>query len=290
MPGTYFSERLAAAISTTIAAQRGVRATIDELAGIAPRALTDATDVVIEKMPDFVESWGPMALTPTPFSPVVDGDVLPCAPWRALAAGAARDIDLLIGHTRDEFRLYTSRPGNEPTEARVAAAFDHLAPGTDGKELYRTTYPDTTPARRYELLNSDWLFRMPGLHLADATYTGGGPVWLYELGWSFNSEQGASHCLDFLLVFGTLAPDEVRAHRFAHPSAANEITRVSHRMRTDWVTFATTGDPGWPPYDSHTRSTRVYNAVPTTQPYPEERSRRIWSTYRFDTLDLPHTD
>ncbi|MGW4767183.1 carboxylesterase/lipase family protein [Nocardia sp. NPDC004278] len=290
MPGTYFSERLATAISTTIAAQLGARATIDDLARLPPRALTDATDAVIQKMPEFVESWGPMALTPTPFSPVIDGDILPRAPWRALADGAARDIDLLIGHTRDEYRLYTSRPGGEPNDARLTAAFDHLAPSTDGSELYRTAYPDATPGQRFEVLNSDWLFRMPSLHLADAAHAGGGPVWLYELAWSFNSEQGASHALDFLLIFGTLSPEEVRAHRCAHPNAANEITHVAHHMRADWVGFATTGKPGWAPYDPHTRTTRVYNTEPITQPYPEEGSRRIWSTHQFDTLDLPHAE
>ena len=86
-----------------------------------------------------------MALTPTPFSPIVDGDVLPRAPWRALADGAARDIDLLIGHTRDEYRLYTSRPGGEPTDARMT---QHRPPRPqqDGNGLYRTAYPDATPS------------------------------------------------------------------------------------------------------------------------------------------------
>jgi para-nitrobenzyl esterase len=59
--------------------------------------------VVIEKMPEFVESWGPTSLTPTPFSPVVDGVQLPDAPWQALAGGTAPDIDLLVGHTCDEY-------------------------------------------------------------------------------------------------------------------------------------------------------------------------------------------
>ncbi|WP_218024348.1 carboxylesterase/lipase family protein [Nocardia lijiangensis] len=284
MPGTYFSERLAATISTTIAAELGARATVGELARLSPRALVDATDAVIRTMPEFVESWGPMALTPTPFSPVVDGVSLPDAPWRALARGAARDIDLLIGHTRDEYRLYTSRPDGEPPDALMTAAFDHLTPNSNGD--YRVAYPDATPAELYEILNTDWLFRMPSLHLADAAHDGGGPVWLYELCWSFNREQGASHCLDFLLVFGTLGADEVRAHRSAHPNAAHELTPIAHHMRTEWVSFAATGKPGWAPYDPHTRTTRVYNAEPTTEPYPEERSRRIWCAHRFDTLDL----
>jgi para-nitrobenzyl esterase len=282
MPGTYFSERLAASISTTIAAELGVQATTGELTRVPSRALTDATATVLQKMPEFVETWGPMALTPTPFSPVVDGTVLPDAPWRALARGAARDIDLLVGHTRDEYRLYASAAA----DARMTAAFDHLAPTTDGRGRYRAAYPDATVGQLYELLNADWLFRMPSLHLADAAHAGGGSVWLYELCWSFNREQGASHCLDFLLVFGTLGIDDVRAHRSAHPNAANEITHVSEHMRTDWVRFATTGTPGWVPYDPHTRTTRVYDVAPTNQPYPEERSRRIWSTHQFDTLDL----
>ncbi|MFD8098175.1 carboxylesterase/lipase family protein [Nocardia fluminea] len=288
MPGTYFTPQLAAAISATIAAELGVRATVSDLSQLAPRALTDATTSIISKMPELVDIWGPMTFTPTPFSPVVDGDVLPSAPWSALADGAAREVDLLIGHTRDEFRLYTSRTGSEPTTARTSAAFHHLAPTPDGDRLYRTAYPDATPSQQLEVLHTDWLFRMPSLHLADAAHTGGGPVWLYELTWSFNAEQGASHCLDFLLLFGTLSPDEVRAHRAAHPSAADEITHVAQQMRTDWVNFATTGNPGWTPYDPRARTTRVYDAEPVTQPYPEEPSRRIWSAHRFDTLDLTH--
>ena len=72
----------------------------------------------------------------------------------------------------------------------------------------------------------------------------------------------------------------------ACPNASNEVVRVSRAQRTDWVNFASTGNPGWASYHPNTRSTRVYTAEPTTQPYPEKRSRRICSTHRFDTLDL----
>jgi para-nitrobenzyl esterase len=57
-------------------------------------------------------------------------------------------------------------------------------------------------------------------------------------------------------------------------------------MRADWLRFAATGDPGWPRYDRAGRTTRVYDAEPTVQPYPEEASPRIWQGHRFDTLDL----
>ncbi|PXX70809.1 carboxylesterase type B [Nocardia tenerifensis] len=282
MAGTYFSEGLAAAISTTIAAEVGGRATIDDLARHTPHALVTAAGAVLERMPDHVESWGPMALTPTPFSPVVDGDVLPQAPWRALAEGAARTIDLLVGHTRDEYRLFNTRLGDEVTDAEVDATLHRLAPIPGGR--YRAGYPEATPGQLYEIINSDWLFRMPSVHLADAAHAGGGRVWSYELCWDFNRDEGASHSLDVLLVLGTLSPDDVRDHPSALPNAAAESIRVGDHMRKDWRTFATTGDPGWTPYEPPTRATRVYTAEPTTRPYPEERSRRVWRTHRFGAL------
>lgn len=128
---------------------------------------------------------------------------------------------------------------------------------------------------------------MLALHLADAAHAGGQPVWFYELAWSFNADEGASHGLDFLLIFGTLSPDTVHAHPSAHRNAADEIIQVAHQMRSDWVSFATTGAPGWAPYDPHTRITRVYNAETTTEPYPEEDSRSVWAAHQFDILDLP---
>ncbi|WP_280307127.1 hypothetical protein [Nocardia neocaledoniensis] len=61
---------------------------------------------------------------------------------------------------------------------------------------------------------------------------------------------------------------------------------MSRALRADWVEFAATGEPGWDPYAPPGRTTRVYDATATVGPYLEERSRRIWSTHRFGTLDL----
>ncbi|WP_067478855.1 carboxylesterase family protein [Nocardia amamiensis] len=63
--------------------------------------------------------------------PVVDGDVLPEAPWQALAAGTGRDIDLLVGHTRDEYRLFNTQLGIEMTDEQVNTTLGWLAPGPD---------------------------------------------------------------------------------------------------------------------------------------------------------------
>lgn len=83
-----------------------------------------------------------------------------------------------------------------------------------------------------------------------------------------------------------LGIEDVTSHRSAHPNAKIELARISGDMRTECVNFVSRGNPGWPRYDPQTRSTRVHNAEPTTLPYPEEPSRRLWANHRFDTLDL----
>jgi para-nitrobenzyl esterase len=224
-----------------------------------------------------------MALTPTPFSPVVDGDVLPQSPWTALCGGAARGVELLTGHTRDEYRQLAVA---DVTDEQVTAVLDRLAPGEHGSAAYRAAHPGATAAELHEMVMADWLMRMPTLHLAEAQVAGGGRAWTYELCWGFGP-QGASHSLDVLLVLGTIHHGDELRRTAARPTAAAEAELLAKRMRADWLAFAASGDPGWAPYDPHTRTTCVYDARPSTGPYPEEVSRRIWHEHRFDTLDLP---
>ena len=280
VPGTFFTTRLAADVTASIASSVGTEATAAGLARIPPSELVRVTQAVVRSLPRRVRTWGPMATTPTPFSPVVDGDTLSRSPWPALADGAGRGIDLLVGHTRDEYREFAARRG-EITDAQATATLDRLLPG--GSTAYRAAYPEAGPALLYELANADWLMRMPSLGLADAQHAGGGPAWTYELRWGPGPD-GASHGLDARLVFGSIDVEALRAAFGA--DVADEAVHLSEVVRADWLRFAATGDPGWPRYTPAERSTRVYDAEPSVQPYPEERSRRIWQEHPFDTQDL----
>jgi carboxylesterase type B len=42
-------------------------------------------------------------------------------------------------------------------------------------------YPDADAETLFELVNSDWLFRMPTLHLAQAHAAAGGKTFLYQV-------------------------------------------------------------------------------------------------------------
>ncbi|QYN40731.1 carboxylesterase family protein [Pseudonocardia sp. DSM 110487] len=281
LPGTFFTPALAADVAAEVATELGRSPRAADLADVAPDALVEAARAVTDRLPLRVDRWGAVAYTPTPFSPVVDGDVLPSSPWAALAGGAARAVDLLVGHTRDEFSLLAARLG-DIDDAGADALLDGLAP-TPGAHRYRAAHPSASPNALRDTAMSDWLWRMPALHLAEAALAGGAPVWLYELCWGFNS-LGASHGLDTLLVFGTthIETGLVEAGR----DAVAQAERLSSLMRGEHLAFAAAGDPGWPNYTTSERTTRVYDAEPTVGPYPEERAREIWRDLRFDVLDL----
>ena len=183
VPSTFFSPALATDITAAIAVAAGLPATAAAFRTADPARLTAAADAV--RPGDHLGRWGPVAYTPTPFSPVVDGEVLPAAPWRAVAAGAARHVDLITGHTRDEYRLFMQAYGlqGKITAELASDALAGLGPSTPaGAEAsYRAAYPDADPETLFELVHTDWLFRMPTLHLAQAHAASGGRTFLYEL-------------------------------------------------------------------------------------------------------------
>ena len=281
LPGTYFTSALATDIATEICAELGSKATAGALADVAPDDLVAASVLVKGRLPLRVDRWGAVAYTPTPFSPVVDGDVLPTTPWAALAAGIAGEVDLLIGHGRDEYSLLAAQLPHI-ADGDVDRLIEQLTP-TPGSRRYRQAFPSLRSDDLREIALSDWCFRMPALHLAEAADRGGTPVWLYELRWGYG-RQGASHSLDTLLVFGTTdIHGEVSA---AGPDALATVAQLSSVLRAEHLAFAATGDPGWTRFRLPDRRTRVYDPQPTVDGYPEERSRDIWSEQTFFALDL----
>jgi para-nitrobenzyl esterase len=282
LPGAFYSAPLAADIGEAIAAELGLRATTAELSGVDPVRLVAAADAVNVKLHQYQGRWGRVAQTSSPFAPVVDGEVLPAAPWQALAAGAARDVRLIAGHNRDECRLFLAMAGQlgKVSDEQAAQALRVLGPGPDGEQAYRAAFPGASAESLYELVQNDSVFRMPTLHLAEAQAAGGGVAYLYELTWAAPANGGilgACHGLDGPLAFGNLG--EGFAARLIGPPPFPAAEEVSAQFRAAWTRFAATGDPGWPAYDPRQRLTRVFDIPPTVTPYPEETSRRLWQDH-----------
>ncbi|MCF2127525.1 carboxylesterase family protein [Strepomyces sp. STD 3.1] len=288
VPGTFFSPELARDLGTALAAEAGLRPTVADLGTVPPEQLVKAGQALAPKMPGRVDRWGQAAPTVTPYAPVVDGEVLPVMPWRALASGASREVDLVVGHNRDENRLFSMMAGKLGSigEERAGAALRLYAPG--GEAAYREAFPGASANDLYERVQTDWLFGMPSLHLAEAHVAGGGRAHVYELTWpapAVGGALGACHALDVPLLFGTFGADlGILFFDGAEPSP--EALALSDRFRSSWTAFARTGDPGWPAYDTERRLVQVLDAEPVVAPYPGETSRRLWEDHEFTPLPL----
>jgi para-nitrobenzyl esterase len=292
LPGTFLSDALARDVAAALAAEMGLRPTADDMSAIDPRELPTAGQAVESKMRQYEDRWGAFAHTLSLFSPVVDGEVLPDAPWRALAEGVGRDVDLIIGHNRDEYRTFMLLGGlfGKVTESQATEVLQLFGPGEHGERNYREAFPNASAEDLFEIVQTDWLFRMPTLHLAEAQVTGGGRAYLYELAWQSPGSHGllrACHGLDGPLLFGTydahLGPPAIGPE---HLAEARELTS---QIRTAWTAFATTGDPGWPVFDTERRLTRIFDTPPSVAAYPEEASRLLWQDHRFEALPLSAT-
>lgn len=293
VPGTFFTTALARDISAELVAPLGLEPSAAALADVEPDRLLAALRQLDARMPT-IGRWGRIAHSSTPFSPLIDGTVLPVDPWRGLASGAGRDVPLMVGHNRDEWQLFHVMGGQlgKVTDEMATATMEAFGPGPDAPARLRAAYAGASPEELSVIVLSDRLFRVPSQRLAAAQTAGGGRAYLYELTWPSPAAGGvlrACHGLDVPLVFGALT-DGLAEFLVGSPPDPGAI-EISAQMRGAWVAFARDGDPGWPTYDERQRLTRVFDRDPNggVRAYPEEVSRELWAAYEIEVADLPST-
>ncbi|MEU8528140.1 carboxylesterase family protein [Streptomyces sp. NPDC048629] len=209
------------------------------------------------------------------FHPVVDGDLLPRDPMAALADGAGADVDVLMGTTTEEYRLWfvpsglTERVG--PLMLRLAMLRKRVPRAA--ARLYRANRPGATPGEILGALATDLLLRIPQNRLADARPAG--RTHLYEFAWPTDVRGlGACHALELGFVFDTLGSSAVQA--LTGPDAPRDLADAMHAA---WVGFARTGDPGWPAWDP-TRPVMTFGSGPDAAARlvhaPREAERKLW--------------
>ncbi|WP_439681006.1 carboxylesterase/lipase family protein [Embleya sp. MST-111070] len=289
VPGLVSTRDLARDVTAALAARAGATPDVEGMSRITPARLAAELTALGADPADHRERWGRLARIGVAVCPVLDGEVLTATPWQALSDARANGIDLLVGHTRDEFRLFSvmARRSGTYTEDETRTILDLFAPTPHGPDAYRAAHPTATPEELLELVYSDALFRMPSLHLAQANRAAGGTSFLFELRLrapAGDALLGACHSLDVPLAFGTL--DSPTGRYFFGDRPAPRIRAVSRELQQAWVRFATTGDPGWPAHEPDRRLTRLMDVESTTAPYPEATSQRIWEDHHPTPMDL----
>lgn len=289
VPGWHCTRALAEQVTSTLADRLGTAPTAAAFSDVAPQRLAEEVASLCVDLPRYERRWGRLAHAGIAVCPVVDGEVLSETPWTALASGRASGIELLVGHTRDEFRLFSVMTGRLGTftDEDARTALDLFAPAPDGPAAYRAAHPRATPEELLETVYSDATFRMPSLLLAEANTAAGGSSFLFDLHLaspSLGGVLGACHSLDVPLAFGTT--DSPTGRQLLGDQPAPEAVAVSRELRQAWVRFAATGEPGWPAYHPDRQLTRVLAAESKTSPYPERTSRQIWEGRPPTPFDL----
>lgn len=235
--------------------------------------------VRIRSEPD-PQAWGEIPTHAMAFEPCIDGTVLPELPIDRIAAGASSEVDVLIGHNDDEMTLFLVPSGvAESVDDNMLTAIVAPYGLTDPAALdaYRAAGPDTTPGQVLMHVLRDWMYRIPALRVAEARTACDAATYVYRFDWksaAFGGRLGATHALDIGFVFDNLHVPGNRAL-----TGSNPPRDLAQRMHQVWVTFVTTGVPGWVPYGS-TRTEMVFGDTCGTADDVEAELRVLWDGIR----------
>jgi len=120
------AEKLSIATTRTAIADVPVDRSLQSQAELAADLATD---------PD-PERWGPkVAVSMMPWQPVIHGNIIPASPTDRIVAGAGAEIDLMVGATTEEWRLFLapSGPIEYITAEILAGALAAYGPPPEGK-------------------------------------------------------------------------------------------------------------------------------------------------------------
>lgn len=222
--------------------------------------------------------------------PCIGDDVLPVHPLQALAAGASSSVPLLLGTTVDEWTLFylspqsmgQSRPRPEPDEERLRHEFERTLPGRgEGMmDRYRAVMPEATGSELFCAYETDRMFRIPTIRLAEARFGQAAPTWQYLFDWpcAFNRRLKSCHVMEVPFVFGIT--DKPAGQFFT--GGGQDAALLSRQVRQAWAGFAHGRAPGaedlpaWPAYEPAARHVMLFGARSSLLSDPEADRRCLW--------------
>jgi para-nitrobenzyl esterase len=229
-----------------------------------------------------------------PCEPVIDGQVLPQLPLEAVRAGSADGISLLVGSTLDEWRLFLAMDprGRKLDESGLAHRLNRRVADADLRplaEAYRRAREargeDTRPRELFSAIQTDRVFRVPAIRLAEAMASRGNAAYSYLFTWpspAFDGVLGSCHAIELGFVWGTHDLTPGMGQFFGTGSAA---TALSAATQEAWLAFARGGDPSceplgrWPSYTEESRETMLLGEKCVVEAAPCDEERRAWEGF-----------
>jgi para-nitrobenzyl esterase len=214
-----------------------------------------------------------------PFAPAVDGGLLDRDVRAGVAAGHGASIDLLLGTTRDELRLFPDPAIATMDEARLRRRVHRLVPDADPTvtiDSYRAALDaDVTSSEVWDAVRTDTMMRIPNLRVAESRAALGVPAFVYRFDWAAPG-LGAAHAVDLPFTFGTF-DREGWGDAIGYDADAEAL---GINLRAAWAGFARHGAPGaaalgpWPRYEPPRRATMLLGRQPGVIDDPEGLIRR----------------
>jgi para-nitrobenzyl esterase len=256
----------------TLAGHLGVEPTRDAMAALPEGSLHGAQMALRRTSAQDSDPMGQM-----PFAPIIDGDLVPDKPLKAIAQGASAGADLLAGATHDEANFAVSRGAGKIDEDGLARA---LARYGFAAEAYRHHYAELSPPQVLGQAVTDRMFRSRVQSLIDARAAtaspeqGTGRTFTYEFRWRSEriARLGAAHCIDLPFAFDNLDAPDVAA--MAGPEPPQVLADLMHSA---WVRFVTDGDPGWPAHDPEHRQMMLFDVESGPAEDPLRAERALWA-------------
>ncbi len=266
----------AALVAEQVAAALGVPATAEAFAALNPEAVVAAQSTVtlaFQADPD-PRRWGQSVLTGGMgimcFMPVVDGEIVPDIPLARIAAGSAAGKPLLIGTTRDEFRLFlvpTGIAGGLTHDALPLLGAGYGWPA-DIVATYTANRPQASAGDIACAILTDAVFRAPSTRLAAAQHAAGGTVHFYEFGWATPvGDLRACHALELMFVFDSIATGM---------AIATAPQQLADEMHPAWVAFGRQGNPGWRPWTPQEQAVMTFDVPSTLVRAPRADELALW--------------
>lgn len=280
-----FSPSAAEAVAAAYAEVAGVEAHRTALSALTPDdrlAAEESVDPHLRRIADPSPAVQKVLRNAMPFSPSVDGTVLPQSPLESIQQGSAANVRMLIGTTAEENRLFLAPGGaidriDDTVLDRIAQSYG-LPADANFRDLYTDPH-DPSPGATLAALQTDWMFRIPAIRLAEAQHHAGGPApHMYEFSWrtdALDGVLGAAHSVDIPFFFHTLeAPG---AERLVGTNPPRDLADTMHAA---WAAFIRGEDLAWEPYTPDHRAVRRFDTTTETVLDPRTDARQAWDGIR----------
>ena len=225
------------------------------------------------------------------YQPCIDGVQLPARPIESVSNGSADGVSVLVGCTRDEWRLFSvmdpsiKSMDQDDFERRLAPRNgrpDLRSVGAAYREILSRDSNEVSPGDAWQVLESDRAFRLPGIVLAETLNARSKDAYQYLFTVESPAYGGilkSCHAIDIGYVFGTHSLNDGTRGFFG---GGPDHVKLAEATMDAWLAFAHSGNPAtealstWTAYDKATRSTAIFGPPASVENAPLEELRVLW--------------